>query len=830
MIIKSKDLMACFMKKVFGSMTLNEAKWPVYLKISRDYFSTRAKQEESFNQRTVDNLQRLYQCALEGDVHCGFSPMDISFKISCQLSSLLDDKSLMFLEYKYTDSEEIKCTKRANILTIIRFLSSMAIGQKEVDLQIAAKKYRTDYKDIVRYCQGQSSTHISPTISIHGMEASRIISKRINFLDDTHFSGREDSLEALHEKLNSRGQCLVSGMGGIGKSEFVRKYISRYRQCYSQIVWLSYEDSLIQTFASDSKLQIKGVERADYSYENDRQYAERKLRILFEEATDRILVVLDNFDVDHDELIDDFLSGSYSLIITSRIKNNLRGKVEEELKLEALSDSDIMKVFQTFYHESGGIKSNEEILCDESIQDIIYRIFDRHTLSVIMAAQILPVTRINGHLLTTEQLRDCLAKDHLQSDDESDIHKKILINIDSMLRLASLSEDELYFLKNLALVSISGISVHDICTLSGFSQVKGYDLIIDGLIRRHLILYDRVHDQVSLHVLIRTSVLNRVENNETTFDTFVKSIWDKYDFENPVNTAEDKERNYQWAAAAESVFPKEHYQYYYLRKAKLFLLAALLPNEALEELERIEYPDKKEHMRIKAKCAQILFSIGNAEKAYSILRSDYQKIKSIPVEKWGSELGLSYYYIVERLPDIYRVRREYKNALDASILALHGARYYSPLRKVAEGWVNTHMVLIYRELDDLENAKKCLKNAEACFKNESMAGLRWCCELKGIILADELRFEEASLVFSKAEEMIQSQLPTNHTDIAKFYIFHGDLYMRECKFTEAICKYNKALSIMKLHNIEHFITLIKKRIQYAELEIVPQIINTSSIT
>ena len=65
------------------------------------------------------------------------------------------------------------------------------------------------------------------------------------------------------------------------------------------------------------------------------------------------------------------------------------------------------------------------------------------------------------------------------------------------------------------------------------------------------------------------------------------------------------------------------------------------------------------------------FAIGAVEKAYNILIKDYQRIIQIPVEKWRETSGLFYFYIVERMPEIYRAKHEFNKSIEASNIALY---------------------------------------------------------------------------------------------------------------------------------------------------------------
>lgn len=138
----------------------------------------------------------------------------------------------------------------------------------------------------------------------------RIIGSRV--YPDSHFTGREEELSAIHEQLNgAENKVFLVGMGGIGRSEIVRMYLKRYDQEYDVVLWLPFEESLRRILLSDAAFPIEGMNRIDFPEDSDEDYFWRKLRILKKIADKRVLVVVDNFDVPDDPDLEAFTSGEY---------------------------------------------------------------------------------------------------------------------------------------------------------------------------------------------------------------------------------------------------------------------------------------------------------------------------------------------------------------------------------------------------------------------------------------------------------------------------------------------------------------------------------------
>ncbi len=132
-------------------------------------------------------------------------------------------------------------------------------------------------------------------------------------LDMRHFFGREEELFELREMLERGGRYLVSGIGGIGKTELMRQFLRccREESLTDYICVVQYEnnltDSLIKAFP-----QVRGRKR-DENFEE-------ALAIIRMHAQERILMIIDNMtcgDVE-DEGLKILASLPATIFITSR--------------------------------------------------------------------------------------------------------------------------------------------------------------------------------------------------------------------------------------------------------------------------------------------------------------------------------------------------------------------------------------------------------------------------------------------------------------------------------------------------------------------------------
>lgn len=133
------------------------------------------------------------------------------------------------------------------------------------------------------------------------------------------FVGREKELVRLWQWLNEKGDpCLfVTGMGGIGKSSFIRKFISIHREALDAVVYLYFCGCMEDTIVDDVQLQVNTIEHRE---EEDRTaYFYRKIRAIRKlTESKRVLLVLDDFHGEVTKEFFDVLHAGWKVLVISR--------------------------------------------------------------------------------------------------------------------------------------------------------------------------------------------------------------------------------------------------------------------------------------------------------------------------------------------------------------------------------------------------------------------------------------------------------------------------------------------------------------------------------
>lgn len=93
------------------------------------------------------------------------------------------------------------------------------------------------------------------------------------------FYGREQEFKELDSLLlNPNYNCLfISGMGGIGKSTFIKEYLTRYREKFDTVLYVYYKDSIEETISNDMNIEINTL-RQDEENKTPIRYFDKKFK------------------------------------------------------------------------------------------------------------------------------------------------------------------------------------------------------------------------------------------------------------------------------------------------------------------------------------------------------------------------------------------------------------------------------------------------------------------------------------------------------------------------------------------------------------------------
>lgn len=305
---------------------------------------------------------------------------------------------------------------------------------------------------------------------------SPIVSERIFGADISapckHFSGRNKELTELHEILSKNNKVFVNGIGGIGKSEFVKAFAREYRKDFTNILYFYYDTDLKNLIADIDFSDDRPEDTDDEKFKRHNRYL-RSLK-------DDTLIVIDNFDTtaSDEELLDVVMKYKCKVIFTTRSNFDCG----YTYSLNEISDIDgLFEMFGKLYSDADKHR--------DTVINIIEAV-NRHTLSVELAARLLE----KGLLApddVLEKLNEC-SVDPETSDrinvkkDGKSVKATFYEHIRTLFSLFKLSDDYQFIIRCLTFAPVEGVYSRLFANWLALSDMNGInDLIELGFIKEN---------------------------------------------------------------------------------------------------------------------------------------------------------------------------------------------------------------------------------------------------------------------------------------------------------------------------------------------------------
>lgn len=316
--------------------------------------------------------------------------------------------------------------------------------------------------------------------------------KTIPYVQD-HFVGREKELEAIHSLLFMQNTVFISGIGGIGKSELVKRYAKKYSDIYKTITLVSFKGDLSTT--------IRIADNCPYNVKQSRNektedYFERKMEEIRKISTPETLIIVDNFDVAEDPNINLLFDLGAKVLITTRSDFS---DIYPQISVSALENP--FEVFCEHYRRP--LTESEHT----AVSDIIDLVCG-HTLTIELLAKQMVAGRVKPEKmlekLKVKGIRESGNEKVRSSKDGAFSPQNTYTHIQALFDLSELDKDEKYILANLSLIPHAGISTelfHDWCKLESYECIN--KLIAEGWVQQ-----DKQRDYIALHPVVAELVLD----------------------------------------------------------------------------------------------------------------------------------------------------------------------------------------------------------------------------------------------------------------------------------------------------------------------------------
>ncbi len=350
-------------------------------------------------------------------------------------------------------------------------------GMNEADRDNLLKYYPNDENEITDFLTKIIIFSLNRPTKAGAL--SPLMSERINIPTISsckYFCGREKELQAFSEMLEAEEKIFIYGVGGIGKSEFVKKFIKDNKSDFTNILFITYADSLKNTVAG---INFKG-DKFDEVLENLYNQHMNYLRVMQSDT----LIIIDNFDIvpEDDENFDDIMELNCKIIFTTRSHIGEDYSVFEMPNIERQYLFDIAE------------KLNVTDV-DKDTFDKIFEALHNHTLACELILRLLKKSAF-----TADELLDKILNEHVGLDVSDKIRKDISAtyyeHIHQLFRLFALTDEQKNVMRLLALAPVEGIDDKYFMQLSGVKNMNAINELDEvGLVyySEHII---RVHPLV----------------------------------------------------------------------------------------------------------------------------------------------------------------------------------------------------------------------------------------------------------------------------------------------------------------------------------------------
>lgn len=657
------------------------------------------------------------------------------------------------------------------------------IGNKTADEMLALTDNAAFFVAAIRYAILSDHEHsglFSPDLS-DTIQNSRLPSIAEEFV------GRKNELKECGKLLQERPTLFISGVAGIGKSEFAKYYADKNRKKYTNIIYLYY--------AGDLKKSIAGMGFDDDTSEMTEEMLFDKHYKILKKLHHDSLIILDNFNIlpKDDSFFREFAQNDFQLLITTRCRPTQYPIME--LK-ELDTDTELPELFYRLCPSA-----KKDALATKQIIQTVHS----HTLTVVLSALSLSANGMEAEELLYE-LQTCGLS--ISSGEAVELYKDgdytdglLAEHLRKLLQLGKLSDPCLDVLRNLSLLSASGVLKNafknwlKLPSLNDVNYLAKYGFIHD----------DKENRKISLHPLIREIValetLPSVSNCHTLLDSLhCICLVHGLEVKRPQNVIDslisitenilaDIAENY--LLFLQDMFP-------YLEK---YLVTDYLPKLA----ERIEYVMKQD---THSYCDRALLLDYKAE--LFLIKNDYKnalkkRLKAVSIlEPYHTEDAdqrtanlLSNLY--NNLSNTYLLMKKTKEAAEMLHTALTIRQEYVHLglaesHDMLQQLMNlTNMLVLSKNTDMARQALSAYENLVLEHEGTQTLDNGVCQMMYGAIALSEGNAKEAELHLLSAENIISEVMGTDNDYAKTVYLYLNNLYSRWQKPEQALAYKNKYL-------------------------------------
>ncbi len=660
--------------------------------------------------------------------------------------------------------------------------SRTVIGNQKANEILAIQALDQFFTEVIRYAilnDHNHSTLYSPDLG-EVLLSSKVPSATKAFL------GRKEELKSSLSLLQEHALLFVTGIAGIGKSEFAKTFANKNKKKYSNILYFHYDGSL--------KKCIAGLSFTDDTAEmTEEQLFQNHYQTLQKLRSDS-LIILDNFNVlpKDDPFFKEFIQNDFQILITTRCKitsfQTLEIKeLDKENELTAL-----------FYQYCPAAKAEPE-----TTSDIINEL-KGHTLTVCLAALSLSASGIEAAELLLE-LKSCGLNIH--SGEAVEIYKDeefsealMIEHLRKLLQLNQLTAAQMDILRNLSLLPNSGVLKNPFKKWLKLETLNE----VNHLVRYGFVMDDEENKKINLHPLIQDVALIEtipsVSNCRTLIDSLhLICLTHGLEVRRPENVIQSL------ISVTERVLVDEPEAYLLFLQDMFPYLDKYLVMDYLPKLtERISYIMEKHGLN--SICDRALLLDYKAE--LFVIRKDYgnalkkrlkalELLHSIQLSDMDRKTAALLSNMHNNISNVYLFLKNGKEAAEHLKMALEIRRDYGifETHDTLQQLMNlTNMLILAKDYDLANQALSLYESLVLEHEGENSFDYAICQMGKGIIALSQNNPEKAELCLLEAEQKITTVMG-NDSDYSKTcYRYLHNLYNRWHKREQALEYREKLLS------------------------------------
>lgn len=332
----------------------------------------------------------------------------------------------------------------------------------------------------------------------------------------SYFVGRDNELKEIKNIILYEENILfLRGIGGIGKSEIVKNFARDNYEIFTSIVFARYTDSIKSMIISDNEVPICNFNKG--ASESDDDYFVRKMKKLQDISNKNILFIVDNFDVEDDEYLDELLRCNFKFIFTTR--NDFFSFGYKQINILEISDvNEINSIFYNYYRRE--VKDTDKEIISEII-DLV----GRHTMTIELIAKQMMMSRIKPIDMLNKLSNfgfNNLAKEKIKHRKDYKLNSKsISEHIYALFSFSKISDVQKSILLNLTFIPHIGVNIEKFKEMSDLDSFEDINYLIDlGWIR----INDC--DVISLHPVIADVIRAKIDYNYEETECFIERIVD----------------------------------------------------------------------------------------------------------------------------------------------------------------------------------------------------------------------------------------------------------------------------------------------------------------